>query len=312
MLTLNAKANRFFHQLSRRDTAESVMFARQLEHVKAKVFDILYPELKSRMMVPVQSDAPAGARTITDTTFDRVGRAKVGAPGAVDAPRIDVFGVQDSRPVRLVTCSVGWHIMDIWSAQMAGVALDSKKLAAARKAFEFEIDEIAAIGSPDNGIPSGIINDASVTIDPATGVWSGLTAEQIVQDISDMYIGMKADTRGIGTPDTLAIPEAQHADISTRQRSTASDATILDYILKNFSWLKAVVPWDLLDTAGAGGVDRGILYKRDEDVVTQDIPVEFMTLPVYQKGQNFEIECLGTTAGTKIHQSGMVRYIDGI
>lgn len=312
MLTLNAKAARFFHQLSRQDTAESVMFARQLEHVKAKVFDILYPELKGRMMVPVQGDAPAGARTITDTTFDRVGRAKVGAPGAVDAPRIDVFGVQDSRPVKLITCSVGWHIMDIWASQMAGVALDAKKLSAARKATEFELDEIAAVGSPDNGIASGLVNDAGVTIDAATGNWSGLTADQIVQDVSDMYIGMKTDTRGIGIPDTLALPEAQHAIITTTQRSAASDVTIFDYILKNFSWLKAIVPWDLLAAAGAGGVDRGLLYQRSEDVVTQDIPVEFMTLPVFQKGQNFEIECLATTAGTKIHQSGIVRYIDGI
>jgi hypothetical protein len=302
----------FAQRLLREDTAESVFFARQLEHVKAKVFDILYPELKGRMMVPVQGDAPAGARTITDTTFDRVGRAKVGAPGAVDAPRIDVFGVQDSRPVRLITCSIGWHIMEIWSAQMAGVALNSKKLAAARMATEFEIDDIAAVGSPDNGIPTGFINDASVTIDAATGVWSGLTPEQIVADISEMYIGMKDDTNGLAMPDTLALPEAQHADISTRQRSTASDATILDYIRRNFPWLRAVVPWNKLKAAGVGAVDRALLYQRSENVVTQDIPVEFMTLPVFQKGQNFEIECLATTAGTKIHQSGMVRYMDGI
>lgn len=294
------------------DADETIFFARELEFVKTKVYEILYPELKARQLIPVQNDVPQGARVITDTTFDRVGRAKVGAPGAVDAPRVDVFGVQDSRPVRLITCSFGYHLMDVWAALMAETPLEAKKAKAAREATEVEIDDIATVGCPDAGIASGLVNNAGITIDAATGNWSALTAEQIVQDISDMYIGMKGDTRGIGSPDTLVLPEAQYAIIATKQRSISSDVTVLDYILKNFSWLSAVVPWDKVKDAGAGAVDRGVLYARREDVVTLDIPVEFMTLPVFQKGQNFEIECLATTAGTKIHQTGLVRYIDGI
>ncbi len=294
------------------DTAESAFFERELLSVKNQTYDVKYPALMARRLVPVSNEAGAGAMEVGYQSFDRVGRAKIGAPGATDAPRVDVFGTEFLRPVRVVTDSYGYHLLEVRSAAMAGRPLNARRASVARRAIEEVLDEVAAVGSPDNGIATGFLNDANVTIDAAAGVWSAATAAAMINDIRDMVVGVATDTLGVEKPDILLLPEAQYAIATTMERTTTSDVTVAQYILQNFPQIKAIEPWYRLEGAGAGGVDRGVLYRRSPDVLQQEIPSEFEQLPVFQRGQNFDIECMATTAGTAIYYPGSVRYLDGI
>lgn len=302
----------FAQRVLRMDAAESAFFARELKHIYAQTYDIKYPDLMARTFIPVSNEANPGAATVTYRQFDRRGRAKLAAPGATDAPRVDVLGVEFSRPVRLATASYGWHLLELRQAAMAGRPLNARKASACRRAIEEVLDEVAAIGAPDHGIATGFLNDANVAIDAATGNWSGLTADQIIADVSGMWQNMATDTKGIEKADTLILPDAQHGLIATLPRSTVSDTTVLEFLLRSFKGITAIEPWYRLDAAGAGGVDRGMLYRRSPDHVTQEIPSEFEQTPVFQKGQNFEIECLATTAGTAFYYPRSARYIDNI
>lgn len=294
------------------DAAESAFFARELEHVYAKTYDIKYPELKASQFVPVSTEANPGALEVTYQQFDRRGRAKLTAPGAVDSPRVDVVGNEFTRPVRLATASYGWHIMEIRNAAMAGRPLTTKKANAARRAVDEVLDEVASIGAPLHGIATGFINDADVAIDAAAGNWTALTADQIIADVSGLVQAVIGDTNGVEFIDTLILPDEQHALISTTPRGTQSDTTILQYMLKNFPTLQAIEPWHRLDGAGAGAVDRAIAYRRSADHLTQEMPSPFEQLPVFQKGQNFEVETLATTAGMAFYYPRSARYLDGL
>lgn len=300
-------------QFERLDAAESVFFARELEHVKAATYDIKYPSLLSRLYIPVSNEVPSGATTVTYQQFDRVGRSKIIKPGATDLPRVDVKGLEFTRPVRWGGNSYGYNLIEIRQAMMAGRPLDTRKAEAARRAHEELVDEVAALGAPDHGIPFGFVNNnTGVAIDAATGAWSGLTADQIIADVSAIWQNMVTDTKGIERADTLLLPDAQHALIATLPRSTTSDTTVLQFILRSFPGLTAIEPWYRLDSAGVGSVDRAILYRRDPMHLTQDIPNEFEQLPVFQRGSNFEVECLIATAGTTFYYPRSVRYMDGI
>lgn len=294
------------------DAAESAFFARELEHVYAQTYDIKYPDLMARRFIPVSNEANPGATLVTYRQFDRRGKAKLAAPGAVDAPRVDVLGTEFPRPVRLATASYGWHLLELRQAAMAGRPLNARKASACRRAIEEVLDEVAAIGAPGFGIATGFINDADVAIDAAAGVWTGLTADQIIADVSGMWQNMVSDTLGIEKANGLVLPDAQHALIATLPRSTVSDTTVLEFLLRAFPGLEFIEPWYRMDAAGAGGVDRGVMYRRSPSHLTQEIPSEFEQLPVFQKGQNFEIECLATTAGTAFYYPRSARYIDGI
>jgi hypothetical protein len=91
------------------DAAETVFFTRQLEHIKARTYDIKYPELKARMFIPVSNEVPSGAKTVTYRQWDRVGRAKIVADGAKDLPRVDALAREFSRPTRICGDSFGYN-----------------------------------------------------------------------------------------------------------------------------------------------------------------------------------------------------------
>jgi hypothetical protein len=295
------------------DRAESAFFERELDSIKSKTYDVKYPQLKANQFVPVSTEANAGATEVTYQQFDRVGKAKIIARSAPQMPRVDVFGNEFTRPTRPVGASYGYDLFEIRSAMMAGRPLNPRRASVCRRAIEETIDEVVSVGAPEYGIETGFLNDANVAIDAATGAWSGLTADQIIADVSSMYQNMVSDTKGVeNQPNVLILPDEQHALIATKPRSTQSDTTVLEFILRAFPSLQAIEPWYRLAGAGAGAVDRGVMYHRSPDHLEHDQPSPFEQLPVHQQGLNFEVNCVAVTAGMVFYYPRSARYIDGI
>jgi hypothetical protein len=293
------------------DRDESAFFERQLEHIYSTTYDIKYPELKARAFIPVSNEANPGSVSVTYRQFDRRGKARLTAPGAVDAPRVDVLGNEFNRPVRLATAAYGWHLLEIRQAAMAGMPLDARKASATRRAVEEVLDEVASIGAPDFGIAEGFLNSSAVAIDAAAGAWNIATADAIIADLSAMLQNMASDTQGIERINTILLPDSLWALISTTPRSTQSDTTIMEFVRRSFPNITAIEPWYRLETAGVGSIPRVVAYDRSPQTLTQEIPSEFEQLPVFQKGQNFEVETMATTAGTGIYYPRAIRYLDG-
>lgn len=297
------------------DAAESVFFARELEHIYARTYDILYPELKAAMLIPMISEAGSGAENVTYRQWDRVGRAKIMKPGATDAPRVDVHTNEFTRPVRVPMASYGYTLLEIRKSARHNKALDARKAAAARRAVAEVIDYVAAFGSPEDGIADGFLNSAAVTADTITATaWDNpaTTSEDIIADVQKVWTNMSTDTKGVEKPNTLLVPDAQYAIIATKPRSTVSDTTVLAFLLANFPGLTAIEPWYRLVGIGGGSTDRAVLYNRSEEKVSQEVPNPFEQLPVFQRGMNFEVECFGETAGTQLAYPRSVRYLDGV
>ena len=292
------------------DGAESAFFLRELEHVKAQTYDIVYPELMARQLIPVSNEVNAGAETVTYQQFDRHGRAKVVGSKAKDIPRIDVNGLEFTRPVRTVAGAYAWDVQEIKAAAMAGRDLNPRRAAATRRSVEETMDEIAAVGDPDNGIVSGFLNDAAVAIDAATGNWDSQTALVILGDITDMMAAMDTDTEAIEKPNTLILPPEQYTIVQNLERSTGSDFTVLKWIEGNYGL--TVRKWYRATGAGAAAVDRGVLYNNSPEKLQQDIPSEFEQLPVQAQGLELIVNTMARTAGTEMYYPRSIRYIDGI
>lgn len=301
--------NQHFHM----DAAESAFFDRQLEFIYTQTYDIKFAELKSRRFVPGSTVANPGATSVTYRQFTEVGRARVGSHSSDKPPRVDVNGVEFNRPVREVEASYGWTVKEVKSAAMAGNNLNARRASACRRAIERELDEIAAIGAPLHGIPTGALNEAASTADPSGGAWiTPAAADTIILEISVMWQGIIDDTLEVETADTLLMPGQEWAHIATTPRSATSDTTILDFIRKSFPDLTSVEPWYRLSTAGAGGVRRAMMYRRSADVMVNEVTNDFEQLPVQPDGMQFVVNCLASTAGVAVYYPLGVRYLDGI
>jgi hypothetical protein len=292
------------------DGAESAFFLRELEHVHTKTFDIVYPDLMGRSLVPVNTEAHEGSETVTYQQYDRHGKAKIVGSKAKDVPRGDVNGIEFTRPVRRPALSYAWDVDEVKAAAMAGKDLNPRRANANRRGVEEVIDEIAAVGDADNGIASGLLNDAGSSIDAATGNWSGLTATQILTDVSASLALMATNTLGVERALDLILPPEQFERVQNLERSTGSDMSVKDWIEKVLGL--RVTKWHKATAAGAGSVDRAVLYTNSPEKLHQDITVEYTTLPVQAQGMELVVIGFAKTAGTKLFYPRSCRYIDGI
>ena len=119
------------------DANESMFFARQLESIKAQTYDVKRANLNALQLMPVSTDVPEGATTITYRQYDTVGMAKVIANYANDLPRADVTGKEFTSNIRSIGNAFGYNTQEIRSAIFAGVNLPARKAMAATRAHHF-------------------------------------------------------------------------------------------------------------------------------------------------------------------------------
>lgn len=299
-------------QFSRLDANESIFFARELEYVKARTYDVLYPEFKARMFVPVSNEAGPGAEAITYSQFDSVGMAKLISAYADDLPRSDVKGLQFTSPVKSLGGSYGYNLQEIRAAQFAGKPLEQRKANAARRAMMQLEDQILALGDAGTGL-KGFINHGSVPTTSAPFVISAAsTPDQIIQTLNLCSNKIVSDTKGTEIPDTLVLPIEQYTYISSTPRSSTSDTTILSFFLQSNPFIKSVDHWYRLDGAGVGPTDRAICYKRSPDKLTGEVPQEFEQFAPEQKGLEYTVACHQRVGGVVVYYPLSMLYIDGV
>lgn len=307
-------------QIGHLDAGESAFFARQLEEIRARTYDIKLIQLKARMLLPVDNSVNPGADVVTYRQFTPNGLAKIVTSYADDLPRNDVFGKEFTAKIRSVGASYGYNIQEIRAAQMTGLPLEQRKANVARRAVEETIDKIAQSGDADHGLV-GFLNQANASIYtvPADGtgasaLWSAKTPDLILRDMNGISSFIVQNTKEVEQPDTLLLPIAQYTRIATTpwNSANASNVTILDMFLRNNPWVKMVEPWYALAGAGAAGADRMVCYRRDPDALMLVIPQEFEQFPPQQRGLEFLIPCHARCGGVQVFYPLSIAYGDGI
>lgn len=288
------------------DADESIFFSRELEHIKAKTFDIKFPELKARQLLPVSFEAGPGAESITYRQFDQVGVAKLIANYADDLPRADVAAKEFTAPVKSLGASYGWNFQEVRSAAMAGKSLNQRRSGSARRAMMVEENRIAWNGDVECGL-GGLLDNANIInhVIPADGIgaskkFSTKTSEQILRDLNSIATAIHETTKGIESPDTLLLPLSQYNLIFTL-RLPDSDKSVGVWFLDNSPHIQNIEWLNDIDGAGPGGVDLMIAYKRDPDKLTLEIPQDFEQLPVQERNLEFVVPVHQRIGGVLIY-----------
>lgn len=287
------------------DAAETLFFERELEHRKAQTYDVIRAPLKAFELIPVSTEAGAGAESITYEQYDSTGIAKIIANYADDLPRADVKGKEFTARVKSVGDSYGYSLQEVRAAQMAGKPLEQRKSNAAARAQRELWNRVAFFGDPANGLPGWITNPNVPSAPVAAGAstdteWSTKTPNEILADLNDAVNGIVDLTNGAEKPDTIVLPIAQYTLIATRRASDGTDTTILEFFLKSSPFITSVEWANELKGAFTGGTDGFIVYRRDPDAMEFEMPVSFEQLPVQERGLEFLVPCHSRIAGTII------------
>src|ERR1700682_2890158 len=115
------------------DAGQTAFFLRDLTDIYARTFDVKYPDLKARTILPVYTGVDPGAEGFVWRQFDRTGTA-------------EVIAAEEQSRIYSLGASYSYSIQDLRKAKMAGIPLETRKAFAARRAMEQAVEQIAFFG----------------------------------------------------------------------------------------------------------------------------------------------------------------------
>ena len=302
----------------RLDSNESVFFNRELAYVKAKSYDAKYAELKGLSLIPISTEAGAGVNEIIFHQYRGVGFAKVIADYAKDFPRVDIYGEEKAVKVKGIGDSYGYSIKEIRASQRTGKNLDQRRAITARRAHDEMMNRMALKSNTADGT-FGLLDFPGITEvtlqadgTSSSKTWASKTPDQIVRDINDLVNAVMEPTSAREVPDTLLLPIAQYNDLASRRIGEAGEKTLMRYILDNSPYIKKIDWLSELKNFGAGGTNRALVGRFDEEHLTLEIPQPFEQFEAQQEGMEFTIPCHSECAGTIIYYPLAFAFADGI
>lgn len=311
----------------RLDASESIFFERELASIDTRMFEVKFPILKGRYLVPRIDGVGETDDTYLYRQYESFGKADFVAPGATDLPKVQTKGEEFSARIKPIAASYGYDLMEIRRAAAVGRPLNDMLARAAMRAHEEKIDALIAFGSAADGM-KGFANHASVDKDtfvPGAKAAGGTTwldagapnatAAEMVLDVNAFVAllwGRLKEAEGLGGKLTIVIPAAEFAYLATAPMGDNADKTAYKYLVDNNPFIAEIVPWHKLDGAGDGGLNRMIAYVKDPMVLGSLIPMEYSPQPYQQKGLYFEVPTLTSCGGTVFRYPICAMYGDGI
>lgn len=304
------------------DANETAIFARQLEYIFTQTYDVEYPELQARSILPIISGIPTGAEQHTYSQFDSVGRAKFVENHDTDFPTVEVQGKQFTGKIKSIGAAYQYTLQELRAAAMANFQLDATKARMARLAVETLLDQVAAYGDTNTGL-LGITNATNVVAttkgSQASGTtWATATPAEILKDVRAMFSKIWLQTKTTHRGNTLLLDSVNYDALANTDFSIVTGTTtlvgsgnLLNYIQANVPGLQRIIPWQRLDTAGASGVPRIMALDLNPNVLGLVIPQEFEQSAPQNAGFSTKILCHMRTGGVIVRYPLALTFMDG-
>lgn len=297
---------------------ETVFLQKDLDYLKSQSYDVKTPELKfaSGLLIPISEETPAGANTMSYYTYEHTGLAKVISDYADDLPNASVKAKEETIKLYDIGSSFGYSDQEILASRYANKDLDQKKMAAAKKANMSQLDKIGLLGEPNSKM-YGLYNHPNILeyIVPngASGQteWSTKTADEILEDMTNLVDTIVTTTKEVESPDTLLLPTAAYS-IITNTRIPNVNTTIKKFFLDNNGRITNIFSVARLTGLGAGGTNVMIAYRRDANNLQMEVPTMFEMRPQTRQNLLTTIPCVTRTGGVVIYYPLSVCKAEGI
>lgn len=297
----------------RLDANETMLFARQLEAIETRLFEVKYPEGHAMELVPILTSIDPGADKYTYRFEDVAGEAKRITNWSKDFERVDVKGDEVSHKLQNYGASYGYDLQQLRAAKFANYALERQLNTGARRVVMRKLDTNIWFGDTEIGV-RGLANSALVSPTAViTGTWASATSLQIVADAQKLISAPVNASKGVEETDTVIFSTSIYELVSKRfMGNEAPGMTVLD-MLKKANPGVAFFKSYRLETADAGGTKpRAIAFRKDPEKLEALVPVEFEVLPAVDQGGEFEVKVFGRFGGVATRYPTSIAYMDNL
>ena len=312
---------------ARLDADETYFFARQLEYIKKRSSDVLYPEFLGSWICPVSNEADTGSENITYAQYEGIGAASVIDNEAKDYKNVEIRSKEFTQPARTLGVSIKWNIQEIRAAALkakrgntqAGKGATERKTDWAIKAIREKEELIIAQGDDDFGLigfynnsnlhemTSAATGDDKIFTD-GTGTkanWLVKDADKIIRDFNKIVNYIPTQTQGVHKVNTVIMPVGYYAHLTTL-RVPNTNTSVAAYLQSVHPDVEIVAyPRINLAAARTGGnltEDWILAYQREPSILTQEIPQTIEVLPPLQTGHgSFEAAVRERHAGVIVY-----------
>lgn len=292
------------------DASETMILARQLEIVKAKIFEKKYPELLGRSLVPKSPDGDNASEFMIVRFYDEYTFAKVVVNYATDFPLVSQSMREEFAKYFSIGNSFEYSIQDLRQASKAGLNLPGRKVETARRGIEQTIDDVIFKGVPMNGT-YGLMNNPNVpVVSLPTGNWAAATGEQILADLAYFAQIIVNNTTTAFQPETIVMDAPSFGLIGSKVVGTSLDRTVLSVFLSQNPYIKQIVPSVKLNNLGSDGGPRMIAYKRDPEVLQFEMAQEFETFPAEWHAMVLKTACHARIGGVNFYHPLAAAYAE--
>lgn len=303
------------------DAREMAFLTRELARIRPLAYEIKFPTLKGRELVPIDNTSAPGQESVITRVMEMVGDAKIMRVPANDLPKADVVLSESFQGVVSLANFYEWNLQEVRAAMMAGRPLKDLRATAARRAMENTLDELLLQGNAGFGL-AGLFNlSGTLTQAPREGA-SGLTSwvdadgfpaktgREMVAELNALVDRVWLNSDEVLAADTVILPNSFRAAMQNTYMGDGIALNALQYFIAQSEYVSRVERSSKLETAGAGGVPRIIAYARDPEYLEAIIPQDFEQLEPQTVGFETKVICHMRYGGIDLKQPGAVVYMD--
>jgi hypothetical protein len=278
---------------------QGVFLARQLDFVKTRIYESETPSMTGLQLVPVSNEVPEWADSFTYRTFDDVGMAKFISNYADDLPRVDVAGKEETLKLKPIGDAYGYSLDEMRLANAMGTNLAERKGRTARRAIDQRINKVALVGDTLHGF-YGITNHPNVGTTSITGGWTAsATGQEMLSDLLALYDAVSVQSFDNHTADTLALSPTRRSKLVSTRVSASDSQTVWQAFASIHPGVTMVASTELEDIDGES---VAIMYARNADNLSIEIPRPFEQLPAEKRNLEMVIDCIAKASGVAIYR----------
>lgn len=299
-----------------------------LSYIRTKVIEQKFYEVPVADFFPVDvGEAPWSDEIIANLTFLTGGGFYDGdidaGQGGERLASVDAALSPVRMPVRTWAKGSNWTIMEIaFAAAASKWDIVSSKLESLKKNWDLGIQRTGFLGHPSVAAITGLLNNASVNINTQllpTPV-SKMSVTQLTAFVASVLGAFWQNSNDTAMPDTLAVATSDYLGWTAPYSPQFPMISIATYLEDAFKKGTGNAGFKILPLAycqadknlDAGiGKQRMVLYKRDPDVLSMSIPVDFTMLEASSYNKiNWQQPAYGQYSGVLITRPREVLYMD--
>jgi hypothetical protein len=292
------------------DNAGGVILARNLEHVSSEVFEQKFAGLTLLNQGITVNNEGGYADIITKLKEGVSGDFQVSGGGDNTDGKISLVGASDGIPVLYKEGFSEWNENELKQAELEGRNLVTSYVRAHNSLYQRNIDKIGYIGQ--TGKTTGLLNHAGFTATGATGVFSGLTATAMYDEVATLITSQWTGVYNEPTfmANRVVMPQAQYNLLSLKVlNSAAGPQTVLQALKLNFP----TVSFEITNEATlVSGSARMVAYSNDRQAMQLRIPVPLTVSPIFQHGFKFQMQAYFRIGGLDVIENGAGKILTGI